>query len=156
MLILPFTITATVVIPPAFTLPSLLSIISRYKIAEVQVVPPIIIRLVHDPIVADYDLSCIKRFASGAAPISQEVLSLLEKRFPGTGFKQGYGMTESCGCITTHPLDKHGFEYARTGGTLVANTEVKVINEKGEMVGIDVKGEVSKPSSLYLRPKILI
>jgi 4-coumarate--CoA ligase len=142
MLILPFTIHATVVLPPPFTIPTLLSVISHYRIAEIQVVPPIIIRLVHDPIVPAYDLSCVKRFASGAAPISEEVLALLEKRFPGRGFKQGYGMTESCGCITTHPLDKHSFKNARTGGTLVANTEVKVVNERGDMVGVDEKGEV--------------
>lgn len=52
-------------------------------------------------------------------------------------------MTESCGCITTHPLDKHSFVYARTGGTLVANTLVKVVNSQGKAVGVDEKGEVS-------------
>ena len=121
---------------PTFTLPSLLSTISAYRIAEVQVVPPIIIRLVHDPIVSSYDLTCVKRFASGAAPLSQEVLTLLEKRFPGRGFKQGYGMTESCGCISTHPLGKHDFAFARTGGTLVANTVAKVVDEEGREVGV--------------------
>jgi 4-coumarate--CoA ligase len=126
---------------------SLLSTIVRYQIAEVQFVPPIIIRLVRDPIVSSYDLSCIKRFASGAAPISAEVLSLLQEKFPGRGFKQGYGMTESTGCITTHPLDRHGFEYARTGGTLVANTVVKVVDDEGRVVGVGEKGEVSTHST---------
>jgi acyl-CoA synthetase (AMP-forming)/AMP-acid ligase II len=78
-------------------MPALLSTIETYQIAEVQLVPPLIIRLVHDPLVEKYDLRCVKRFASGAAPISAEVLALLEKRFPGRGFKQGYGMTESTG-----------------------------------------------------------
>ncbi|KAL2062727.1 hypothetical protein VTL71DRAFT_5799 [Oculimacula yallundae] len=142
MLVLPFVIGAEVVILPQFTMKGLLSTIERYQIAEVQVVPPIIIRLVHDPIVRDYDLSCIKRFASGAAPISEKVLQLLEKRFPGRGFKQGYGMTESTGCITTHPLDKHAFKYARTGGTLVANTIVKVVDDLGRLVGVDEQGEI--------------
>jgi 4-coumarate--CoA ligase len=142
MLLLPFVIHAEVVILPNFTMPALLSTIVKYRIAEVQFVPPIIIRLVRDPIVSQYDLSCIKRFASGAAPISPEVLHLLEEKFPGRGFKQGYGMTESTGCITTHPLDKHAFEFARTGGTLVANTEVKVVDGNGKEVGVDEKGEV--------------
>lgn len=72
----------------------------------------------------------------------EEVLQLLEKKFPGRGFKQGYGMTESTGCITTHPLNKHPFKYARTGGTLVANTVVKVMNNEGKLVGVDEQGEV--------------
>ena len=143
MLILSIVINAEVVILPNFTMKGLLDTITKYQIAEVQMVPPIIIKMVRDPLVDQYDLSCIKRFASGAAPISAEVLHLLEKKFPGRGFKQGYGMTESTGCITTHPMDKHAFKYARTGGTLCANTLVKVVDEQGKMVGIDEKGEVS-------------
>jgi 4-coumarate--CoA ligase len=145
MLILSLVINAEVIILPSFTIASLLSTIVDYQIAEVQMVPPLLIRLVRDPIVDHYDLTCIKRFASGAAPISEEVLQLLEKKFPGRGFKQGYGMTESTGCITTHPLDKHSFKYARTGGTLVANTLVKVVNSKGKSVGVGEKGEVRGP-----------
>lgn len=86
MLILPFVIDAEVVILPNFTVPALLDTIVKYRIAEVQVVPPIIIRLTRDPIVEQYDLSCVKRFASGAAPISAEILQLLEKKFPDRGF----------------------------------------------------------------------
>jgi len=145
---LPLLINAEVVILPSFTMKSLLDTIVRYQIAEVQFVPPIIIRLVRDPLVTKYDLSCIKRFASGAAPISEEVLHLLQEKFPGRGFKQGYGMTESTGCITTHPLDKHGFEYARTGGTLVANTLVKVVDSEGRVVGVGEKGEVNASDQL--------
>jgi len=51
-------------------------------------------------------------------------------------------MTESTGCITTHPLWGHSFKYARTGGTLVANTSVKIVDEKGNMVGVGQKGEI--------------
>jgi len=86
MLILPFVIGAEVVILSKFTVPALLDTIVKYRIAEVQVVPPIIIRLTRDPIVQQYDLSCVRRFASGAAPISAEILQLLEKKFPGRGF----------------------------------------------------------------------
>jgi hypothetical protein len=46
------------------------------------------------------------------------------------------------GCITTHPLDKHGFEYARTGGALVANTTVKIVDSSGKECGFDDEGEV--------------
>ena len=83
----------------------MLSAISEYRITEPMLVPPIVIRLVRDPIVKseEYDLSCLKAFSSGAAPLSEEILNLLQAQFPGIGFKQGYGMTESCSCITMHP-----------------------------------------------------
>lgn len=154
LLTLPLIINAEVVILPIFTMNGLLDTITRYSIAEVQLVPPIIIRLVRDPLVDKYDLSCIRRFASGAAPISHEVLQLLEKKFHGRGFTQGYGLTVSTGCITTHPLDKHGMENARTGVTLVANTLVKVIDPEGRPVGVDEKGEARMSSNLRVRSLI--
>jgi hypothetical protein len=51
-------------------------------------------------------------------------------------------MTESTVCITTHPLGGHDFKYARTAYTLVLNTSVKIVDEKGEMLGIGEKGEI--------------
>lgn len=146
MQVLPFVINTFVVMVPKFTMPALLAAIETYRITEVQLVPPLLIRLVNDPLVDKYDLSCIRRFASGAAPVSSEVLDLLEQRFPGTGFKQGYGMTETTACVSTHPLDKVAYKYARTGGTLVASTIVKVVNEDGVVVGVDERGEVRLPT----------
>lgn len=125
---LPVAINAEVLMLPAFTMPSMLETIVAHQIKEVLLVPPLLIRLVRDPVVQKYDLRCIRRFSSGAAPVSDEILSLLEQKFPGTGFKQGYGMTESCSCITAHPLEAQAdFARARTVGTLVPSTEIKLI-----------------------------
>ncbi|XMA09754.1 hypothetical protein WAI453_002545 [Rhynchosporium graminicola] len=83
----------------------LVSTIERYKIAEGQVVPPITIRLVNNPIVQAYDLSCNKRIASSAAPI------MLHR---GGGLKQAYGMTKRTGLSLLIQLDKHASRCART------------------------------------------
>lgn len=140
---LPIAINAEVIMLPAFTMPSMLDTIVKYQIKELLLVPPLLIRLVRDPVVDKYDLSCIKRFSSGAAPVSDEILALLEKKFPGTGFKQGYGMTESCSCITAHPLEAQvDFKRARSVGTIVPSTEVKLIKEDGSEAGIGDPGEI--------------
>lgn len=108
--------------------------------------PPLLIRMVRDPIVDRYDLRCVRRFSSGAAPVSDEVLSLLEAKFPGTGFKQGYGMTESCSCITAHPpAAQADFARARTVGTLVPSTEVRILRAEedgGGHAGAGEPGEI--------------
>ncbi|KAJ4423669.1 hypothetical protein N0V82_001692 [Gnomoniopsis sp. IMI 355080] len=140
---LPIAINAEVIMLPAFTMPSMLDTIVKYQIKEILLVPPLLIRLVRDPEVNKYDLSCIKRFSSGAAPVSDEILALLEKKFPGTGFKQGYGMTESCSCITAHPLEAQvNFKRARSVGTIVPSTEVKLIKEDGTEAGVGEPGEI--------------
>lgn len=140
---LPILRNAHVYMLPSFTMESMLATIVKYRIPEALLVPPIIIRLLRDPIVSNYDLSHLQTFSSGAAPISVELLQELERRFPGTGFKQGYGMTESCSCITTHPPDKQTYRYAHTVGRIVANTEVKIIDpESGRELGYNEPGEI--------------
>lgn len=139
---LPVLINASVIMLPSFTMPTMLATIQKYRIRELLLVPPILIRLVRDPSVKDYDLSCVRRFSSGAAPLSAEILALLREKFPGTGFKQGYGMTESCSCITAHPPQLYDFRYAHTVGTIVAGTEVKVVKTDGKEAGVGEPGEI--------------
>lgn len=139
---LPILINAEVIMLPSFTMESMLSTIVEYQLGELLLVPPILIRLVRDPIVDKYDLRHLTRFSSGAAPLSEEIIQLLKKKFPGTGFKQGYGMTESCSCITAHPPDKYDYKYAHSVGSIVASTEVKIITEEGKEAGVGEPGEI--------------
>ena len=139
---LPILLNAEVVMLPQFSMEKMLNTIVEYKLPELLVVPPIIIRLVRDPLVDKYDLSHVQRFSSGAAPLSEEILQQLQKKFPHTGFKQGYGMTESCSCITAHPPEKYSYKYAHSGGAIVASTEVKIIKDDGTEGDVSEEGEV--------------
>ncbi|KAI0522100.1 acetyl-CoA synthetase-like protein [Xylaria bambusicola] len=139
---LPLVINAEVIMVPAFSMETMLKTIVEYQIPEILVVPPILIRLARDPLVDKYDLRCVKRLSSGAAPVSEEILQLLQKKLPRSGFKQGYGMTESCSCITAHPLWAYDYRHAHKVGTIVASTEVKVIKEDGTEAGVGESGEI--------------
>ncbi|KAL9606921.1 MAG: hypothetical protein Q9167_008110, partial [Letrouitia subvulpina] len=139
---LPVLLNAEVYMLPAFTMKDMLDTAVRYQIRELLLVPPILIRLVRDPIVDQYDLSHLCRFSTGAAPISEEIIRLLQEKFPQTQFKQGYGMTESCSCITAHPPEKYDYKYAHTVGTLIPCTEAKIIDLDGKELGINQPGEV--------------
>lgn len=141
---LPILLNANVYMLPTFTMDSMLATVQEYKLEEMLLVPPILIRMVRDEaILSKYDLSSLRRFSSGAAPLSAEIIDLLKKRFPGTGFKQGYGMTESCSCITAHPPDKYDYKYAFRVGTIVASTEVKIVDPAtGKECGLHEPGEI--------------
>jgi len=139
---LPVLLNAEVVMLPQFTMEKMLDVIVEYKLSELLLVPPILIRLVRDPLVDKYDLSHVTRFSSGAAPLSEEIIQQLQKKFPNTGFKQGYGMTESCSCITAHPPSKFSYKYAHSGGAIVASTEVKIIKDDGTEGDVGEDGEV--------------
>ncbi|PNP78974.1 hypothetical protein FNYG_07839 [Fusarium nygamai] len=141
---LPIHLNANVYVLPKFTLDSLLKTAAENKIRELIIVPPILVRLVREPeLVSKYDLSHVERFSSGAAPLSREILTLLEKAFPGTGFKQGYGMTESCSTITSHPPSKYSYKYADRVGMLVGSTEVRIVDiDTGKDCEIGKAGEI--------------
>ncbi|CRG89220.1 hypothetical protein PISL3812_06256 [Talaromyces islandicus] len=143
-LYLPVLLNANVYMLPSFNMDSMLQTVQDYKLEEMLLVPPILIRKVRDrQTIQKYDLSSVKRFSSGAAPLSDEVLQLLQEIFPGTGFKQGYGMTESCSCITAHPPSMYDFKYAFRVGTIVANTEVKIVDpDSGRECGLNEMGEI--------------
>ncbi|KAH7109895.1 CoA ligase [Dendryphion nanum] len=141
---LPIVLNAHVYVLPTYNLDTLLRTVSKNKIQELLIVPPILTRLVQDSeTVSKYDLTAVKRFSSGAAPLPGEVLKLLEQRFPGTGFKQGYGMTETCSAITSHPPSKYAYKYAGSVGMLVGSTEAKIVNPNtGEEYGTGKSGEI--------------
>ena len=141
---LPILLNANVYMLPAYTMDAMLKTVQDYKLEEMLLVPPILIRIVREQdTLKKYDLSSVKRFSSGAAPLSAEILQLLEKTFPGSGFKQGYGMTESCSCITAHPPENYSYDYAFRVGSIVSNTEVKIIDiESGKELGLDQPGEI--------------
>lgn len=141
---LPILLNAHVYVVPKFALDLVLATVEKYKIKEILFVPPIIIRIVREPqLVANYDLSHVRRFSSGAAPLSQEILTALEKMFPGTGFKQGYGMTESCSVITAHPPSRYDYKYAYKVGQIVGSTELRIVDpDTGKDCGIDTPGEL--------------
>ncbi|KAH6648332.1 hypothetical protein BKA67DRAFT_574528 [Truncatella angustata] len=138
----PVFLNAEVIMLPEFSMQAMLETIVKYQIRELLLVPPLLIRLVRDPIVDRYDLRCVRRFSSGAAPVSEEILQLLQQRFPWTGFKQGYGMTESCSCITAHPPDAYDYKFAHKVGKVVASTEVRIIKEDGSEAGVGEPGEI--------------
>jgi 4-coumarate--CoA ligase len=142
MCITPISDNAELILLPSFSMLAMLSTIAEYQIEEVKSVPPIMIRMVRDPVVDNFDLPCVKRFASGSAPLSDEIIGLLQKKFPGRGFLQGYGMTESTACISCHPPDKYHFKHAGTGSTLAVSTAAKIIDEDGRELGVNEPGEI--------------
>ncbi|CAK1364180.1 unnamed protein product [Cercospora beticola] len=132
---------------PSFDMDSMLRTIITYRIRELILVPPIVIRIVKDPIVTKYlpDLQrIVKRWSSGSAPTPPEIIALLQKKFPNTGFRQGYGATESTACISCHPSSHYDYKYATTGGKLCANTVAKVLSleDPTKSLGPNETGEI--------------
>lgn len=88
----PLSFGSPVIVLPRFEETQVLKAIEYYKITHGLLVPPLILRFIHSPNVAKYDLSSLRTIMSGGAPLSPELATAFEKKFPGCVSIQGYGM----------------------------------------------------------------
>ncbi|KAK7614704.1 hypothetical protein JOL62DRAFT_608687 [Phyllosticta paracitricarpa] len=127
---LPLIINAEVLFLPEFSLQSMLSTTAEYRISELLLMPP---PPHHHAAGAQPGAARAVRpllrqgllVRRGAAV--RRVLAQQQKRFPGSGFKQGYGLTESTSCNTARPPHLADLAHVHTVGTILAGTEVKIV-----------------------------
>ena len=106
----------------------LLEGIQRFRITDLQLVPPIVVAMAKRPETKEYDLSSVTSVGSGAAPLGREITLELEKLWPEgqVNLKQGYGMTEvTCSVLGWDPR-KHCEDFSV--GEPNANTAVKLVD----------------------------
>jgi fatty-acyl-CoA synthase len=83
--------------------PSLWRLIERFRATRVGLVPTVVSALLNVP-TDGIDLSTLKRFGCGAAPISAEVLRAFEAH-AGVPVTEGYGLTEATALTHCTPQD---------------------------------------------------
>ncbi len=79
-----------------------LQLADKHRTEISALVPSMFQMLLTQPI-EDYDLSSLRRVASGGASLPREVAEEFQKRLPGVEITEGYGCTESGAIISTSP-----------------------------------------------------
>lgn len=111
----------------------------------------LLIRLLNDPSAQGYDLSFVRQFNTGAAPLAEHVIAQLEKRFSKVSIRQAWGMTETTSCLTVTPSELANWSNATKVGKLVPGTEIRVVDPETER---DVpRGEIGEVSYTRLYPE---
>ncbi|CAM8908223.1 unnamed protein product [Rhodiola kirilowii] len=117
------------------------------EVTFAPIVPPIILQLVKNPTVDEFDLSKLKLRAimTAAAPLAPDLLAAFEKKFPNVQVQEAYGLTEHS-CITlTHgnPTKENGVAKRNSVGFVLPNLEVKFIDpETGRSLSCNSPGEL--------------
>ncbi|KAG0167527.1 hypothetical protein DFQ30_005988 [Apophysomyces sp. BC1015] len=128
-----------VFVMPRFDLVQFCETVHKYKITYAPLVPPILVLLAKDPLVAKYDLSSIATIVSGAAPLGADLAKQVIARFPHLRIKQAYGMSEVSPAATLEPND---CIIAGSVGPLFPSMVAKIVNEDGQEVGPNQRGEL--------------
>ena len=128
---------AGVVTMPRFDLEQFLTLAAKYRTPTLYSAPPVAVALAKHPMVAGFDLSCVERFFSGAAPLGGDVGDAVASRI-GCLSVQGYGMTEMSPVSHATPRGQ-----ARKGsvGVTLPSTECRIVVD-GRDAGPGEAGEL--------------
>ncbi|OMO60521.1 AMP-dependent synthetase/ligase [Corchorus capsularis] len=145
-----------VVMMNRFDLRTFLNALITQEITFAPIVPPIILALVKNPVVEEFDLSKLKLRAvmTAAAPLAPELLSTFENKFPGVQVQEAYGLTEHS-CITlSHgdPIKGHANARKNSVGFILPNLEVKFIDpDTGKSLPKNTPGELCVRSQCVMQ-----
>ena len=138
---------ATLVLFEKFEPAGFLADVARLKLTHVFMVPAMINMLLAEPTLATADLSSLKTLAYGAAPMAPARIREAWARI-GPVLSQGYGASESTSGVTRLSTTDHALaiegkpERLASCGRAMGETEVRVVNERGEEVSGDEIGEL--------------
>jgi long-chain acyl-CoA synthetase len=115
-----------------------LRLIQEQSIQVGTVVPSMVQILLGMPL-EDFDLSSLRYFVCGAAPLPREVADEFVKRVPNVGIREGYGCTESGAVISANAPDD-----VRMGsvGKPIPGCEVRILDDDDKEVERGQLGEI--------------
>lgn len=117
-----------------FDLLTMLGHISRFKITELLLVPPILVAMAKHPAArnGDFDLSSIAKVVVGAAPLGNEVTEQFEELWQGrVKVRQAWGMTESPAISIAWDEMETSDSSSVSVGELVPGIEAKLMKDDG-------------------------
>ncbi len=130
---------ARIVTMRRYSLTALLEIAQSERLTSVFLTPPVVLELAKSPLVDQYDVSSLRSLLCAAAPLGADIEQLAAERL-GCVVRQGYGMTEATGPVTTALIDR-----PRRGsvGEPVPSTELKLVDlSDGEELEAEQNGEI--------------
>jgi long-chain acyl-CoA synthetase len=120
----------------------ILQVIDQEKTTYSSVVPTMLVMILNQPeeVKNKYDVSSLKRFLVGSAPLMTKTKEDIIKYFNGAELLEGYGSTEM-GCVTVlYPEDQ--LRKKRSIGMALTGKEIRLLDEKGNEVPQGEVGEL--------------
>ncbi|PFH48611.1 hypothetical protein AMATHDRAFT_149489 [Amanita thiersii Skay4041] len=137
----------TMVILPKWNTDLALSVIPKYKVTHLPLIPSVVHQLVHHPKTAKTDFSSVMMVGCGAAYLPVELGQRMAAIIPvEANFAEGYGMSECSISAVTQPhpgtLGGRGKKVLGTTGILLPGMEARIVREDGSGADVDEVGEL--------------
>ncbi|GAA4406551.1 acyl-CoA synthetase [Tsukamurella soli] len=128
------------VIMPAFDPSGVLALIEKYRVTTMFGVPAMFLFMSQVPGFADADLSSIRAFTCGGAPVPESLITLYNGR--GIPFSQGYGLTETAPLALVMRTDETALKVGAAGHQVLPLSDVALLDPDGVPVVAGERGEV--------------
>lgn len=115
--------------------------IQDHGVTHIKVVPALLIRLLNDPAVGQYDLSSLKVIQSGGQRLQPEVRMLARKLIPSAFIQENFGMGEGLLFFVRHD-DPEDVRLETVGSPVCPDDEVRIVDEDGVDVPFGETGEM--------------
>ncbi len=123
----------------AFNLEQLFSSIEKYKVNSVALVPTMYVYMLLYPDYAKYDLSSVKYYICGSAPLAVETWNQFKEKFGGE-IAEGWGLTEAAANNSINPVD--GLKKVGSIGKPMLGMEMKIFDNGDKEMPQGEEGEI--------------
>ncbi|MEH6549982.1 MAG: AMP-binding protein [Pseudomonadales bacterium] len=128
----------TILIPNPRDIDGMVKVLKGVKMSTFAGLNTLFIGLTNNPGFRELDFSSLKLTMSGGMALSRDAADKWQK-VTGCDIWEGYGLTETTGAVTCNPgqANQRG-----TIGLPVAGTQVRIVDEEGQVLGVDQPGEL--------------
>ena len=132
---------------PDFTPDAFLAAVEKSRSTFTMLSPTLVVRLIREGNLAEYDTSSFRRLTYGAAPMDALWIRRAIDAFPGVELVHSYGLTETSPILTTLGWEQHlagleGGERLRSVGRPLVGVELRIVDDAGNDVPAGEAGEI--------------
>lgn len=141
---------ATVVLHASTRPEPMFQLIQRHGVTHLKVVPALLIRLINDPAIGDYDLGSVQQIQSGGQRMQPEVRIRTRQLFCNAFVQENFGMSEGL-LMFVRQGDPEEVLLQTCGRPVCADDEVRLIDDEGAEVPDGEVGELACRGPYTLR-----
>ncbi|HEX2198808.1 MAG TPA: AMP-binding protein [Burkholderiales bacterium] len=141
---------AKVVLSPTTRPEPMFSLIEQHRVTHIKVVPALLIRLINDASIGNFDLSSVKLIQSGGQRMQPEVRLKAHRLMPGCFVQENFGMSEGM-LFFVRLDDPQEVKLETCGRPICPDDEVRLVDDEGREVADGEVGELTCRGPYTLR-----
>jgi 2,3-dihydroxybenzoate-AMP ligase len=139
-----------VVLSPTTRPEPVFSLIQQHRVTHIKVVPALLIRLINDASIGNFDLSSVKLIQSGGQRMQPEVRLKAHRLIPGCFVQENFGMSEGM-LFFVRLDDPQEVKLETCGRPICPDDEVRLVDDEGREVAEGEVGELTCRGPYTLR-----